>query len=1553
MRKFFKYFFRTIGIIVVLLLLIVALLYVPGVQRYVKDKAVKYVETHWNIKAEIGKFSLKFPLDLTLEKVYAGKSTADTMAYIGSLHLDVGLGGIFRKQLSVRDLKIKEVKLNLENDTTGMELNIRAGELGLQADRVNLGEKRVDVDRLEIEDGDVYLKSGRKAEEDTTSASAFNWVFLIGQVRIENVYYSMTSETLPLLRAGIKWGEMNDGKVDIAGQQVRVGNIDLKSGECRIESADAPVPAKAVSEKPVDTTSLWTIQAGSVALENSGFSLVKADGKKFELTLTDIGIRVDSVYNRGTVVKADLSHMQMVRPQGGKIDDMRAEVDLENDRTDLSGVYIRTPNSTARMRARSATSLTEAGKRIPIYATLDASVGTEDIRIFWPEMPPSLSRKVVKVEADIAYREDKIDVRRMQAGMPGYFRLAVNGQLASFQNLKAVSGNLNLEGDFQDMSFTRTWLKGNFNLPDRLHLLAQVRAEKGNLFPRIKLCREEGCVTLSGNYDLPAVAYDLQLKAEHFNAGAFLPADSLGRVTAEASLNGQGYRLGKADARLTLEVDSLEFRRHTYRDIRLAADVKKARIDGLLKSGDPDLLLDVHFKADSVGKRYVAELDGKIENAALKALHLMQDDFTVALGFEIKGAMEAKDEYLLNADIRQVKLDNGKGFYSLGDLVLRLDSEPEKTQVNLVSGDFRLDFRSDTTITVLSAMLGNAVAEISRQVRERKLDMEKVQAFLPRYTLNVTGSVNNVMGRYLQAKGIRFKEVSLETASAGGKGVYIQADVIGPVMDKIRFDSVTFSLEQQQKGVKYRLQAVNPQGIVKDLYKVCLQGSVSDNRLEIAVRQQNKEGEIGVDIGTDLIFRDSSLTVSFFPVDPTLGYSKWMVNAGNQLTFYKDGAITADLRMAYQEKLISLQSLEDYGEEKKRLQIEINGIDLKAISNVIPFVPDLEGILNTDLLLYSLHDHMIAEGDLTVRDFYYRQQRIGDVGLDIHYSGTNRFTEHTVDFTLYLEGLRRAVAKGGFATSDRNRKVAVDVDIPSLPLYVINAFVPDNVLQLKGDLYGSVALRGSLDTLQLDGGVAFREAEAEVTMLGTGFRMDSAFIPIRNGKILFRNFRFTAPNGQALTVDGNVTLTPFSQMNTDLAFSATGFQVVNVKANPVSLVYGKAYMDLNAGIKGPFSNLKLTGNVKLLDNTSIHYVLRNSSPELKDRTVDLVRFVSFSDTTLLQQDALTNRVNTGSITMKLFIEIGNAVSVNVDLSESVDNQVSIQGGGNLIFSITPEEGNNLSGKYTLSGGTVRYSIPVVGEKNFTIQSGSYVEWTGAVDNPTFHITASESVRVSVTEDNQSSRLVTFNAMIVIQGNLRQPQITFDLSAPNDQAIQGQLAAFSSEERTKQAMNLLIYGTYSGPGTMNTGNNANNTLNNFVEKELNQWTRKYLKNSGLTFGIDSYNQIGAGGQEVKRTDYSYQFSKQLFNDKINVKIGGRISTDNDPGSSMEDNLVDDVAIEYMFTKNRNWFLKVFRHTNYESVLEGEVTQTGVGIVLRKSFRKVKDLFIRKSKRENRK
>ena len=95
---------------------------------------------------------------------------------------------------------------------------------------------------------------------------------------------------------------------------------------------------------------------------------------------------------------------------------------------------------------------------------------------------------------------------------------------------------------------------------------------------------------------------------------------------------------------------------------------------------------------------------------------------------------------------------------------------------------------------------------------------------------------------------------------------------------------------------------------------------------------------------------------------------------------------------------------------------------------------------------------------------------------------------------------------------------------------------------------------------------------------------------------------------------------------------------------------------------------------------------------------------------------------------------------------------------------------------------------------------------------------------------------------------------------------------------------------------------------------------------LSFGIDSHGEDDPNGQ---RTDYSYRLSKNLFNNRVRAVIGGKFSTDADPSQNLKENLIDDISLEYMLTKRDNMYLKVFRHTGYESILEGEITENGRG------------------------
>ena len=63
---------------------------------------------------------------------------------------------------------------------------------------------------------------------------------------------------------------------------------------------------------------------------------------------------------------------------------------------------------------------------------------------------------------------------------------------------------------------------------------------------------------------------------------------------------------------------------------------------------------------------------------------------------------------------------------------------------------------------------------------------------------------------------------------------------------------------------------------------------------------------------------------------------------------------------------------------------------------------------------------------------------------------------------------------------------------------------------------------------------------------------------------------------------------------------------------------------------------------------------------------------------------------------------------------------------------------------------------------------------------------------------------------------------------------------------------------------------------------------------------------------------------------------------------EETFIDNVSIEYRLDNSGTRYVKLFHDKNYESILEGEVIETGVGIVLRKKVSKLGELFIFKRK-----
>ena len=372
------------------------------------------------------------------------------------------------------------------------------------------------------------------------------------------------------------------------------------------------------------------------------------------------------------------------------------------------------------------------------------------------------------------------------------------------------------------------------------------------------------------------------------------------------------------------------------------------------------------------------------------------------------------------------------------------------------------------------------------------------------------------------------------------------------------------------------------------------------------------------------------------------------------------------------------------------------------------------------------------------------------------------------------------------------------------------------------------------------------------------------------------------------------------------------------------------------------TRINLDADLGVLAGTNVTYVLSEASQALSSQsTEDMVHFVQFNDTSsVAKADSIANAPMAINLDARLSIEEGSII--NVDLSANGSNKVQVQPSGNVVFTMSELNGDRMTGRININNGFVRYTPPFMSEKNFAFREGSYISFNGDMMNPILNIQAVDIIKANVTQDGQDSRLVNFNVKLSVTNTLDNMNVAFDLSTDDDITVQNELASMSAEQRANQAMNLLLYNVYSGAGTKGNANLSGNQLYSFLTSQLNSWAANNIRGVDLSFGIDQYDKT-YGGSTSTTTSYSYRVSKTFFNDRFKIVVGGNYSTDADADENFSQNLINDISFEYMLNKSGSMYIKIFRHTGYESILEGEITQTGVGFVLKRKLNTLWELF----------
>ena len=200
-------------------------------------------------------------------------------------------------------------------------------------------------------------------------------------------------------------------------------------------------------------------------------------------------------------------------------------------------------------------------------------------------------------------------------------------------------------------------------------------------------------------------------------------------------------------------------------------------------------------------------------------------------------------------------------------------------------------------------------------------------------------------------------------------------------------------------------------------------------------------------------------------------------------------------------------------------------------------------------------------------------------------------------------------------------------------------------------------------------------------------------------------------------------------------------------------------------------------------------------------------------------------------------------------------------------------------------------------------------------------------------------MVDFNVGLQVREQLRNIALKFILEAPKNGTVQTQLAAMGEEERSKQAIGLLVTGVYlAQSGTGNEHLDVGTAISSLLQREINNMLGSLGGDVPFSFDVNTYDGTDGKG---RRIDYLGRFYMGFLKERIYTTLGMRYST-NDPvmGNRL---YLDEASLEYRLDADGSRFVKVYNQTDYENLFEGEIRKTGLSAIFRRKVKRLADLF----------
>ena len=1521
-----------LGLLLLPLLLFVVvagLLYVPAVQDIAVREATSRLSTALAMDVSVDRVRLSFPLDLDIKGVLV-REKSDTLLAVEVLRVDVPLLPLFSGRADLNEFTLQNVQVDTKHYLPDTRLSGTIGSLTAKSHGVDLGKETVMLDLTHLADTRLSVMLSDTAAPDTTTSAPVNWQINTPNVRVERtaLAVSMPGDSMRMF-VQLQETQLMEGAFDLGR-----GNYELM----RLGVAGASVALGAPTAEPLSEHFNRFLTASALQKDTL-----------FAFLVDSLHVTVDSLsYDSTGSLLCGVRGVGLREQSGLCINDLSGKVYMDSIQLSLPAWNLLTPHSQLSATVHLPWTALEPNGDAILRARVEGHLGSDDLKSMMRMADADDAQQLLPAAPLRLLLDANGNMRHLQftecsAQLEGMLSMRANGDVrhllpdSTQQPVAPMSAALDYNISAQRiapllarMGIADTTLR----IPVGTSLRGKVNMVGNDYRITSRVKSLTGTIDIDASTNLATERYAVSFIADRFPLPAFLPSLDASAFSGILMADGQKFDpiAPKALTDIKAQIDTLRFAGIDLSALTFAANIAQQHLDACFTANSTAIQGEGSLKGNFIDG-YHLNLEALLDRCSLQQLAGAKADVGVGSMVNISFDSDATFETLdTKGSLCYNHFDAPNRSVMMKDIFFDFATNADTTTTHLSAGNMTLAFGAMGHIANLAPQITPMTEYLAVCAERLRISHDTLRTLLPGVNLTLHAGNDNPMTNILRFMGHTLDTVAVNLAT------YPNVGLTGDFMLKnyrsgdLQFDNVTATISHDDEGINLLGHILNNARRNPNKFALAFRSYILENSGGIDLQFKDEHGNTGFDVGMRADVTHDGLRAHLYPQHPKIAFRSFEVNPDNFIFLGNNRRLNADMRLQADDGT-GLQILSESTDSINDITLNIQSLNLRELSNVIPYMPKMAGLLHADVHLSDNHEMLAAMSSITTTNLEFEGTPLGNLGADIVYLPKSN-DEHYASAFVSVDGSDVMECNGTYQNTEEGYFEG-DALLNGFPLALINGFLKGTDVYMKGEVLGGIHIAGALSAPTVNGEVSFADSHIYSSAYGFDFKMDEQPILFEDGRMLFNDFKLHSSGNNPLTVNGNVDMSDMENMTLDLAMRAKNFELINTKRKINSLLYGKVYVDFDCTLRGDLDRIVVRGDLDVLNRTNVSYVLKDSPLTVDDQLQGLVQFVSFEDTTKVAPKA----VPTTNMDLTLNLGISEAAHFYCALSEDGKSYVDVQGGGDLTLRMTQQGEMRLMGRLTMEDGEMKYTLPIIPLKTFKLTPGSYIEFTGEVMNPTLNIQAKERMRSIVTENDQH-RSVAFDVGVAISKTLENMGLEFTVEAPEDMGIQNQLTAMTPAQRSKVAVSLMATGLFMGDGTGAKGDmQAGSALSAFLQSEIQNIAGSALKTVDINFGIEnSTTQTG-----TTTTDYSFQFSKRFFNNRFAINIGGKVSTGNETNNSAA-SFIDNITLEYRLDKGATRYVQIFYDRSNYDPLEGELVKMGTGIVLRKKTNKLGELFI---------